>query len=72
MKSSSLKHKIDIAELNYKHEIDLITLKHEQEVKELKTQCTHEYDDGSSTYVFKGTQWDPYSVCEICGKSKNG
>lgn len=67
MKYSKLKNDLEIMKLQHKHELDLLKMKQEMTEKQLINKCTHKYDDGSSASVGKGTQWDWYSVCEICG-----
>jgi hypothetical protein len=68
MKYSKLKHDLEIMELQHKHEIQLLNMKHEQARKELLIKCTHKYEDGSSAQGFRGSQWDNYNACDICGR----
>ncbi|AMM44910.1 hypothetical protein SP15_112 [Bacillus phage SP-15] len=67
-KVSILKHKIDLLELEHKHKLEILQIQHEAELDALKSQCTHTYEDGSSSYEFFGTQRDSVDRCSICGR----
>ena len=69
MKYSKLKNDLEVLELNNKHELELLKMKHEQAKKELISKCTHTYEGGASAITSRGSQWDFYSICDICGKS---
>jgi hypothetical protein len=69
MKYSKLKNDLEMLELQHKHEIALLQMKHEQTKKELLSKCTHKYEDGTSADTYKGTQWDSWRECAICGKT---
>lgn len=68
MRYSKLKYDIEILELNHKHELEMLKMKHEMAKKELLKTCTHRWDDGSSASEFRGTQWDNWNACAICGR----
>lgn len=68
MKYSKLKNEIEMLELQHKHEIALLQMKHEQAKSELMNKCTHKYEDGTSTRVGKGGQWNYWDECDICKK----
>jgi hypothetical protein len=69
MPVSTLKHKLEILDLEHKHAVELLKLKHTQERQELVKLCTHKYDDGTSAKNVKGDQREWYYECSICGKS---
>lgn len=68
MRYSKIKNDLEILKLQHKHEIELLKMKQEMVENQLIEKCTHKYDDGNSARAERGTQWDFYSVCDICGK----
>lgn len=66
--TSKLQYEIQTLKLKRDYEVKVLQMKYDMEIEQLKQQCNHKYDDGSSATTWEGMQHNGYEKCLICGK----